>query len=59
MRETRQSGSEGGEAESLPYPYHPRVASNACQRVYFPSRVDGWVKPIQDGVKSRRPRLLV
>ncbi len=22
MRETRQSGSEGGEAQCLPYPYH-------------------------------------
>jgi hypothetical protein len=22
MRETRQSGSEGGEAKCLPYPYH-------------------------------------
>ena len=24
MRENRTCGSEGGEAQSLPYPYHPR-----------------------------------
>ena len=25
MRENRTCGSEGGEAQSLPYPYHPTI----------------------------------
>ena len=40
MRETRQSGSEGGEAESLPYPYRPipkgRMARAGPAKIFCP-----------------------
>ena len=48
MRETRQSGSEGGEAESLPYPYRPTAEIPAFPVCCTASGVDGRVRPGHD-----------
>ena len=51
MRETRQSGSEGGGGDS-PYPYHvPRfIQAGPAGPLSLADHVDGRVKPGHDGV---------
>ena len=39
MRENRPYGSEGGEAKSLPYPYHGWMGSLLAD---LPSQFSGW-----------------
>ena len=40
MRENRTCGSEGGEAQSLPYPYRTASMPSAIWRLYYDTRLD-------------------
>ena len=48
MRETRQSGSEGGEAKCLPYPYHGFADIGTVRRGWRASARHDGVRPARN-----------